>query len=45
VKDFVSVRYGQPGLVVELAGGGFARLVLSLRGPQSSLAALGDGRS
>jgi hypothetical protein len=37
-KDFVDVRYGEPGVVVELeAGLGFARLVLSMADPSAAV--------
>ncbi len=41
VKDFVSVRYGQPGLVIELTGQPFARLVVSDPDPAGALERLG----
>jgi hypothetical protein len=37
-KDFVDVRYGEPGVIVELeAGPGFARLVLSMPDPSAAV--------
>jgi hypothetical protein len=42
VKDFVCVQYGTAGVVVDLvAGGPFARLVLSVPDPAAVLARLG----
>jgi hypothetical protein len=41
VKDFVSVRYGQPGVVVELTGQPFARLVVGDADPGAVLERLG----
>ena len=34
-KDFVDIRFGHPGVVVELTGEGFSRLLLNSNDPEA----------